>query len=162
MGAELWRFGADPITESGAPASTSTTGATGAESPVARRGTFALAHVDQNPYRQWRFGVANEGEDGNMKRRFVPALAFAVTGVALVGLAVPAAAEPPEFPHGVGVCVSQVAIEPGLAGADRLGELVKSVAGPGSPGSDTPLLLADLRGDGPGGCGTPPGPGHLR
>jgi hypothetical protein len=67
-----------------------------------------------------------------------------------------AGAAPPEFPHGVGVCVSQVAIEPGLAGADRLGDLVRTAGG------DMPVVLDDLRGDGPGGCGGPPGPGHLR
>lgn len=67
-----------------------------------------------------------------------------------------AGAAPPEFPHGVGVCMSQVAIEPGLAGAERLGDLVRTV------GSDMPVVLQDFRGDGSGGCGAPPGPGHIR
>jgi hypothetical protein len=92
-------------------------------------------------------------------------LSLAVAGgvVAALGLipGAPAAAARPEYPHGIGVCMSQVAIEPGLAGVDHLGQLVAGAAGPGSPGSDVPVALSDFRGDGPGGCGAPPGPGHL-
>jgi hypothetical protein len=91
------------------------------------------------------------------------ALALA-TSVGAIG-AVPgatASAEPPEHPHGVGVCISQLAVGPDLVGIDHLGELAVGGAGPGSPGSDVPSGLADVRGDGPGGCGAPPGPGHLR
>jgi hypothetical protein len=92
------------------------------------------------------------------------ALRIALRATATVGLltTAPAAAAPPEFPHGVGVCVSQVAIQPALAGADRLGDFVRTVARAGAQGSDVPLLLEELRGDGPGGCGAPPGPRHLR
>lgn len=74
-----------------------------------------------------------------------------------VASSAPVSAAPPQNPHGVGVCMSQVAIEPGFVEANNLGEFVSSVAGPDLRG-----LLDDLRGDGPGGCGAPPGPGHLR
>jgi hypothetical protein len=89
---------------------------------------------------------------------FIAAVAGVSTGGAAAGTV---AAGPPENPHGVGVCVSQVAIEPGLVDAARLGDVVRSVAGPGTAGSDVPVFVDDLRGDGPGGCGAPPGPGHL-
>ena len=71
------------------------------------------------------------------------------------------AAAPPEYPHGPGVCMSEVAIEPGLMDAARLGDVFESVAGPGTKGSDVSVFVDDLRGDGEGGCGAPPGPGHL-
>jgi len=85
------------------------------------------------------------------------------TGIAAIGLtlAMPAAAEPPEHPHGVGVCMSQLAVQPFIGGIDHLGQLVVTGARPGSQGSDIPTALDDFRGDGPGGCGAPPGPGHL-
>ena len=57
--------------------------------------------------------------------------------------------------------MSEVAIEPGFLDAVRLGDAVQAVAGPGTPGSDVSVVLDDFRGDGPGGCGAPPGPGHL-
>jgi hypothetical protein len=86
----------------------------------------------------------------------------AAGAVILLWPATPAGAAAPEFPHGVGVCMSQVAIQPELAEVARLGELVQTAAGPGTEASDVPSLLDDLRGDGPGGCGAPPGPGHLQ
>jgi hypothetical protein len=90
-----------------------------------------------------------------MRVRTVGAVLGAVSWVATMANVSVAAAAPPEFPHGVGVCLSQVAIEPTLAGADRLGDLASSLRG------DMPVALDDVRGDGPGGCGAPPGPGHL-
>ena len=89
---------------------------------------------------------------------FVAAAAGVSTAAASAGTV---AAAPPETPHGIGVCMSQVAIEPGFLDAARLGDAVRSVAGPGTPGSDVSVMLDDFRGDGPGGCGAPPGPGHL-
>jgi len=83
------------------------------------------------------------------------------SGALVAALASPAFASPPEFPHGVGVCMSQVAIAPELLGAERLGDVMREFAGKGSPGSDVKLLHDDFRGDGPGGCGAPPGPRHL-
>jgi hypothetical protein len=84
---------------------------------------------------------------------------FIVAGAIVFLAGSPAAiAAPPEFPHGAGVCVSQVAIDPSVVGASRLGEVVSSVAGPGQPGSDVPGLIDSARGDGPSGCGAPPGP----
>jgi hypothetical protein len=94
-------------------------------------------------------------------RRAVTTTALISIVVIGTGLAAPALAAPPEYPHGVGVCVSQVAIMPELVGVDRWGDAVRDVAGTASPGSEMPVLLDDLRGDGPGGCGAPPGPGHL-
>lgn len=93
-----------------------------------------------------------------MKRAF-----FVVSASAVVLFAgSPADAAPPEFPHGVGVCVSQVAIRPDFLGLERLGDFVQSVAAPGTQGSGVPAFFdLELRGDGPGGCGQPPGPGHL-
>lgn len=89
------------------------------------------------------------------------ALATSVGAISAVSGA-PASAEPPEHPHGVGVCISQLAVAPELVGLDHLGELAVGGAGPGSPGSDVPSGLGDVRGDGPGGCGAPPGPRHLQ
>jgi hypothetical protein len=86
--------------------------------------------------------------------------AFAVMSFA-VSVAPSAGAAPPEDPHGVGVCFSQLAIDPSLVGAARLGDVLSSIAGPGQPGSDVPGALDGARGDGPTGCGAPPGPGHL-
>jgi hypothetical protein len=60
--------------------------------------------------------------------------------------------------NGVGVCLSQVAIDPTIIGVTHLGEAIHSIAGPGTPGSDAPASLEDLRNT----CGEPPGPGHLR
>jgi hypothetical protein len=99
-----------------------------------------------------------------MRRARVVVVGFvaAVAAVSAGGVAAgTASAAPPQDPHGVGVCVSQVAIEPGLVDAARLGDVVRSVAGPGTAGSELPVFVDDLRGDGPGGCGAPPGPGHL-
>lgn len=84
-----------------------------------------------------------------------------LTVVGSLGAAGAAQAAPPQYPHGVGVCMSQVAIQPDLAGADRLGQLVSESAGKQANRNGVPTLIADLRGDGPGGCGAPPGPGHL-
>ncbi len=73
----------------------------------------------------------------------------------LVGTATPALAvsEPKlvaEKNNGVGVCISQVAIQPELIGADRLGEEARArFANVGG--------LDGLRNE----CGGPPGPGHL-
>ena len=66
-----------------------------------------------------------------------------------------ASAAPPEYPHGAGVCISQLAIEPELAGATSLGALASSV------GSGMPDAIDSVRGDTEGGCGSPPGPRHL-
>lgn len=88
------------------------------------------------------------------------AVASGLVAIALIP-AGPAAAEPPEYPHGVGVCLSQLATDPSIGGLDHLGQLVVGGARPGSPGSDIPAALDDVRGDGPGGCGAPPGPRHL-
>jgi len=95
-----------------------------------------------------------------IKGSFVAAVL--ASGAMAAALASPAAAGPPETPHGVGVCMSQVAIAPELMGAERHGDIMSELAGKGTPGSDVKLLLDDFRGDGPGGCGAPPGPGHLR
>src|SRR5262245_20915094 len=94
-----------------------------------------------------------------IRRSFVAATL--ASGAMAAAFASPASASPPEFPHGVGVCMSQVAIAPELAGAERLGDVVTEFAGKSSSGSDVKLLLQDFRGDGAGGCGAPPGPGHL-
>ena len=72
-----------------------------------------------------------------------------------------ASAAAPEYPHGVGVCMSQIAIQPEFVGADALGRAVSTLASPGDAGSGVPGALSGLRGDGEGGCGQPPGPGHL-
>ena len=80
------------------------------------------------------------------------------TALATLVLAAAAAAAPPEFPHGAGVCISQVATDPSQVGAEHLGEVVRDAAGPGSPGSGMPDVINGARGDGPNGCGQPPGP----
>ena len=83
-------------------------------------------------------------------------LATALAGAALTVTA-PAQAAPPEFPHGVGVCMAQVAISPETTiGAKSLGDFIRTGKGAGPK-----AFVEDLRGDGPGGCGAPPGPGHL-
>jgi len=66
--------------------------------------------------------------------------------------------------NGVGVCMSQVAIQPELLGASRLGAVVSSAAEPGTPGSEVPELLDGVDGDVGlrNTCGGPPGPGHLQ
>lgn len=99
-----------------------------------------------------------------MRRARVVVVGFvaAVAGVGAAASAGTVAATKPETPHGVGVCMSHVAIEPGFLDAARLGDAVRSVVGPGTPDSDVSVMLDDFRGDGPGGCGAPPGPGHLR
>lgn len=68
----------------------------------------------------------------------------------------PAFAAPPEYPHGAGVCLSQVATDPSVVGAPSLGAVISAVA-TASPGS-MPGLIDSARGDGPSGCGQPPGP----
>lgn len=78
-----------------------------------------------------------------------------LTAVLLMGMATPAlAASDPklvaEKNNGVGICMSQVAIQPELIGADRLGQQARhGFAGIGG--------LEGLR----NACGGPPGPGHL-
>lgn len=90
------------------------------------------------------------------------AAAAAASSLPLLALgASPAAAQPSEYPHGVGVCISQLAIDPTLIGVAHLGAAISSLASPGQPGSDVPAALDGARGDGPSGCGAPPGPGHL-
>lgn len=104
-----------------------------------------------------------EGTVNGLIKRSVAATAF--VGGSIIGVLVPASpasSAPPEFPHGVGVCMSQIAIAPELAEAERFGDIAQAIAGPGLPGSDLPGALGDLRGDGPGGCGAPPGPRHLQ
>lgn len=59
--------------------------------------------------------------------------------------------------NGVGVCFSQLAIDPSIIGVTRFGDGIKTFAAPGSPGSDIPANLAGDR----NACGEPPGPGHL-
>lgn len=89
-----------------------------------------------------------------MRRGLIFVAGFVVVaGSAMAG---PVAAAPPENPHGPGVCLSQLAIEPGFIGAVRLGDAFRSIAGPG-----TKVVIDSLRGDGGSGCGAPPGPGHL-
>lgn len=92
-----------------------------------------------------------------MKIRTVIVIGATAIGPVL-GLASPTAAAPPEYPHGVGVCISQIAVDPSLAGVSRLGEAISAAAGPSQSGSDVPTLLDSARGDGPSGCGAPPGP----
>lgn len=97
------------------------------------------------------------GENGRrrvMRKGLVFVSGFAIAMSATAGKAV---AAPPEYPHGPGVCMSQVAIEPSFLGVARLGEAVKALAGPGSQGSDVSTAVDGLRGV----CGAPPGPGHL-
>lgn len=94
-----------------------------------------------------------------MKLRSLLALPALALGPGLVlGTAAPVGAAPPEYPHGVGVCLSQVASDPSLVGVDHLGQAIRDVARHGEPGSDLPALMDELRGDGPTGCGAPPGP----
>jgi hypothetical protein len=78
-----------------------------------------------------------------------------LTALILAGAATPAlAASDPklvaEKNNGVGICMSQIAIQPELVGADRLGQEARNrfsnVGG-----------LEGLR----NACGGPPGPGHL-
>jgi hypothetical protein len=45
-----------------------------------------------------------------------------------------------------------------IDGADRFGDVIKGAAGPGQPGSGVPAAHDGARGDGPSGCGAPPGP----
>ena len=109
-----------------------------------------------------RFGDPNGGtrEDGCLMRRkltFVSCFVI-IAGGATAGTV---AAAPPEYPHGPGVCMSQIASAPEIVGAVRLGDIVRLFAGPGSKGSDMSVAIDSLRGDGEGGCGAPPGPGHL-
>ena len=87
--------------------------------------------------------------------------ALAVAGLVMFGGMSAAGAEKAEKGHGVGICLSQVAIQPDLIEADRLGQVVSAIAGAASSGSDVPAFLEEVRNDGPGGCGEPPGPGHL-
>jgi hypothetical protein len=54
--------------------------------------------------------------------------------------------------NGVGVCFSQLAIDPDTIGADSLGAAIRAMAG-----SDLPASLDGAR----NACGEPPGPGHL-
>ena len=89
-----------------------------------------------------------------MRRGLTFVSGFAIAIGATAGVA---AAAPPEYPHGPGVCMSLVAIEPSNLGVARLGEAVKALAGPGSKGSDVSVAVDGLRGV----CGAPPGPGHL-
>lgn len=95
-----------------------------------------------------------------MKRTLLITVTLTTASLAATGVG-PAHAAPPEFPHGVGVCMSQIAIDPTLVGADHLGQAVSGLASPGTAGSGVSSALAGLRGDGDGGCGAPPGPGHL-
>ena len=84
-------------------------------------------------------------------------LSATIVGGALTLLSAPPAnAAPPEFPHGAGVCLSQVAINPALLGASSLGQVVSAVANTGP--RSLPASIDSLRGDGPTGCGAPPGP----
>lgn len=92
-----------------------------------------------------------------MKIRYLVALAAVALTPALVASS-PASAAVPEYPHGVGVCISQVAIDPSLVGISQLGDAISAAAGPGQPGSDVPATIDGARGDGPTGCGAPPGP----
>ncbi len=82
-------------------------------------------------------------------KRFV--LFGAVTVAAVLGLAGPASAEKAATSNGVGVCLSQVAIDPSLVGLNNLGEHMRTLGG------TTPSELDGLR----NACGEPPGPGHL-
>ncbi len=92
-----------------------------------------------------------------MKIRTLIAAATAAAAP-VIAIASPASAAPPQYPHGVGVCISQVATDPSIVGADRLGQVIEGFAGPGQPGSGVPAAHEGVRGDGPGGCGAPPGP----
>ena len=76
----------------------------------------------------------------------------------VLALPLAASAAPPENPHGAGVCLSQVAIQPEAVGANRLGDAVSSLA---AQGGSVPALIDSARGDGANGCGAPPGPRHL-
>ncbi len=55
-------------------------------------------------------------------------IATALAGAAL-DVTAPAQGAPPEYPHGVGVCMSQVAINPEFLGAENLGAAVRDVKG---------------------------------
>jgi hypothetical protein len=68
----------------------------------------------------------------------------------------PAGAERAARSNGVGICISQLAIEPSILEASSLGEVMGEIAGP-----DLPAIINEdfeLRNT----CGEPPGPGHLR
>ena len=55
--------------------------------------------------------------------------------------------------NGVGVCVSQVALQPELFQVEHLGQFVSSI----DPGTGPEVLEAARSPE----CGYPPGPGHL-
>lgn len=82
-----------------------------------------------------------------------------LTALLLIGAAAPALAAPEprdvaQKSKGLGVCVSQVAVQPGLIGVERLGQAARELA------QDKMIQeeQAGLR----NACGGPPGPGHLR
>ena len=87
------------------------------------------------------------------------AIASALMGAAFAVTA-PAQAAPPEYPHGVGVCMSQVGSHPEeTVGAESLGAFMRNLKG-----AERAEFFLSLRGDEEAGtgCGAPPGPGHFR
>lgn len=95
----------------------------------------------------------------NLKKSLVAAALAAIGSGAFPATAVSAATgERAANSNGVGVCVSQLAIDPSIIGVDRLGEGMSATAGPGTAGSGIPASLDGARNT----CGEPPGPGHLR
>ncbi len=86
-----------------------------------------------------------------MKR--IAAIGGGLAVAAALLVAAPAGAEIATTSNGVGVCFSQLALDPSQVGATHLGEAIKGMAGP-----DLPSQLDGAR----NACGEPPGPGHLR
>ena len=79
-----------------------------------------------------------------------------ITGLTIATLtlaASPAAAvERASKSNGIGVCRSQIAIDPSQIGFTSLGAAMRTIAGP-----ELPAMLDGER----NACGEPPGPGHL-
>ena len=80
------------------------------------------------------------------------AVVAALTVATLTLVASPAAAERASNSNGIGVCRSQIAIDPSQIGATSLGAAMRTIAGP-----ELPARLDEER----NACGEPPGPGHL-
>ena len=84
------------------------------------------------------------------KRKMLGAAALSIVTLTMAASSAGATIAPKS--NGIGVCRSQIAIDPSQVGLSHLGEGMRTLAGPGLPA----LLDGDRNA-----CGEPPGPGHL-
>lgn len=84
------------------------------------------------------------------KRKILGAVALAIATLTMAASSAGATIAPNS--NGIGVCRSQIAIDPSQVGLSHIGEGIRTLAGPGLPA----LLDGDRNA-----CGEPPGPGHL-